>query len=104
MLLFPLQQCKAETTCTIEAQYMFVILIKKIICQAEETAAGAKMPRKAMEPAGFEDRLWSNRGRWRAVQPWASYLTTLRLSCKAGRNQSSCQLILIKMGFAGSWE
>lgn len=64
MLLFPLQQCKAETTCTIEAQYMFVILIKKILCQAEETAAGAKMPRKAMEPAGFEDRLWSNRGRW----------------------------------------
>lgn len=66
--------------------------------------AGVKMPRKAMEPAAVEDRLWSNGGRWPAVQPWASYLTTLRLSCKAGHNQSSCQLISIEMGFAGSWE
>lgn len=47
MLLFPLQQCKAETTCTIEAQYMFVILIKKIICQAEETGSRSQDAQKS---------------------------------------------------------
>lgn len=83
---------------------MFVILIKKIIFQAEEMAAGAKLSRKAMEPAGFEDKLWTNRCRQPAVQSWASYLTTMRLSCKVGHNQSSCQLILIDMAFARNWE
>lgn len=47
MLLFPLQQCKAETTCTVEAQYMFVILIKKIICQAEETGSRSQDAQKS---------------------------------------------------------